>query len=100
MEKDPFNEPFFTDHDNWMKNRIRQTRINIAIGSLIVIGIIIALGIKSNNEEVKIKSYLGQKVLIQKDTSLIVDYSSWEKNYILNNGDKVSFDLIDKVVLK
>lgn len=48
-------------------------------------------------EKSKIEANIGEKVVIEKDTLLIVDYSFLESNYTLSDGRKVSFELIKKL---
>lgn len=45
----------------------------------------------------KYKAHLGDKVVINKDTLIIIDYSLIESNYKLSNGSEVSFDYVDKI---
>ena len=48
-------------------------------------------------EKSKIEANIGEKVVIEKDTLLILDYSFLESNYTLSDGRKVSFELIKKL---
>ena len=48
-------------------------------------------------EKSKIEANIGEKVVIEKDTLVIVDYSFLESNYTLSDGRKVSFELIKKL---
>lgn len=43
---------------------------------------------------------VGKKVIINKDTLLIMDYSLLNQNYTLSNGVKISFEFEEKAVLK
>ncbi len=44
-----------------------------------------------------VESILGSKVIIDKDTLTIIDYSIFSQNYTLSNGSKISFKLIEKL---
>jgi hypothetical protein len=50
-----------------------------------------------NKEKSKIVVNIGKRVVIEKDTLLITDYSFFESNYTLSNGRQVSFELINKL---
>ena len=50
-----------------------------------------------NKEQSGFKSEIGQKVVLEKDTLLIIDYSSLMKTYTLSNGKEISFDLVSKL---
>ena len=48
-----------------------------------------------SNEE--FKNNLGKRVVIDKDTLTITDYSLLNDNYVLSNGSKISYKLIGKL---
>lgn len=52
-------------------------------------------GIK--REEAEMKLNLGIKIVINKDTLVITDYSVLESNYTLSNGIKLSKDAVIKL---
>ena len=47
----------------------------------------------------KYKEYVGKYIVIEKDTTLIVDYSILESNLNLNNGNVISFELAEKSII-
>ncbi len=54
---------------------------------------------KSMHEEsVRIKSFIGTQVVIDKDTSTIVDIDIWNGNYILSNGKQIDRSFVDKKI--
>lgn len=70
----------------------------IIAGLTILMTISFVLMINSLNiEEEKIKERVGLKVILEKDTLTIVDYSLLKTNYTLSNGTEVSCNLIDKL---
>lgn len=48
-------------------------------------------------ETSKLKEKVGQKVIMNKDTLLIIDYSLFNNTLKLSTGQDVSFDLIEKL---
>jgi len=73
---------------------------------LIINGLcILALGLYLINNSIntfskfdsKIKSHIGNKVIIDKDTLMITDYSIIDENYTLSDGNKISFELLKDV---
>jgi hypothetical protein len=76
--------------------------ILVTIGLVILMSICFTFLTKScesefNKEKAKIEVNIGKRVVIEKDTLLITDYSILESNYTLSNGKKVSFELIKKL---
>lgn len=55
---------------------------------------------KLDEETTHIIHEVGKKVLIDKDTLIIMDYSILNQNYTLSNGVKISFEFEEKAVLK
>ncbi len=51
------------------------------------------------NEVDTIETKVGQKLILQKDTLMIIDYSILNSNYTLEDGRQISFDLADKLEL-
>jgi len=45
----------------------------------------------------KIESKVGTKLILEKDTVMIIDYSFLKNNYTLSNGREISFELVDKL---
>lgn len=69
---------------------------------LLIIVIIIFNSIKNNlkkldSEVTKIENNIGKKVILGNDTILITDYSLFNSNYTLSNGNKISFKLVEKL---
>lgn len=52
------------------------------------------VGTKFQEEKSKVESKLGQKVVLERDTLKIIDYSIIYQNYTLSNGQKISFELV------
>jgi hypothetical protein len=45
-------------------------------------------------QENLLKENIGRKIVIQKDTLLIIDYSVYKNNYKLSNGFEISYELV------
>ncbi len=54
-------------------------------------------GNEIQNELDSIKDKIGKRIVLEKDTFLILDYSFLKSNYTLSNGTEVSFELIEKL---
>jgi hypothetical protein len=50
-----------------------------------------------NKEAAKYKERVGTKIVLNKDTLLIVDYSMLNDNFKLSNGQEVSIELVKKM---
>jgi len=48
-------------------------------------------------EAIKYKDKIGTKIILNKDTLLILDYSLLNENFKLSNGQTVSFELVNKL---
>jgi hypothetical protein len=48
------------------------------------------------DNEAEYKDYVGDELVIKKDTLIIVDYSTIDKNFTLDNGRKVSFKFVQR----
>ncbi len=46
----------------------------------------------------KYETRVGDKVILKGDTLMIIDYSFVESNFTLEDGRKISIELLDKVV--
>jgi hypothetical protein len=44
----------------------------------------------------KYKHYVGTEVVIKKDTFVIVNYSTLDETFILDDGSKIAFSFVDK----
>jgi hypothetical protein len=76
-----------------------------SIALIIVLVINVAKGLRKGAEKVidnqkELKQNLGSKLVIDKDTLTIVDYSTVNQNYTLSTGAKVSKRLADSLVVK
>ena len=40
---------------------------------------------------------IGSKLILEKDTVMIIDYSLLKNSYTLSNGKEISFDLVEKL---
>jgi hypothetical protein len=67
----------------------------VIILALVVFGIVMAAR-RSYKEKQEYTSHLGQKVVVDKDTLTVVDYSTWFETYTLSNGQKISIDYFKK----
>jgi hypothetical protein len=79
----------------------------IVMGLILFISLIVLLNISLNSLEGEydkhkdqLKQNIGLKVLLNKDTLQIIDYSTIEGNYTLSNGVKVVFELIEQIKIK
>jgi hypothetical protein len=75
------------------------------LGAIIMIVILYSLLISFvenniNNEIKKYKSKLGEKYIIGNDTLIILDYSMFDENFTLSNGNKVSSIVVFKDAIK
>lgn len=62
--------------------------MNIFFSTIAVIGL---FTINSIIESPKYKSKLGSKIIINKDTLQIIDYSILNENFVLNNGVTINY---------
>jgi len=58
------------------------------------------LGNAIEEEQDKYKIHVGKKVIIEKDTLQILDYSTWQENFTLSNGTTVSYDFVERQLKK
>ena len=99
-EKDPFDTPFFKDTDNYIK---KQKRKFILIGIIfLVFWSFVAVILVNTNEENKksIKNFVGKEVVIEKDTLVVIDYSTLQSTYKLSNGMDYDMDFIKSKIIK
>jgi cell division protein FtsL len=52
---------------------------------------------KVGEETTKIESKIGKKFIYNKDTVMVVDYSTFNSTYTLSDGSKVSFKIIEQL---
>ena len=57
-------------------------------------------GNQLQQEKDAIESKLGKKIVMEKDTLQITDYSFIHQNYTLSNGKTISFALADSLLVK
>ena len=70
----------------------------ITIGMVILLAVCWTLLMNNLNSEVdKIKVKIGSKLILEKDTVMIIDYSLLKNSYTLSNGKEISFDLVEKL---
>ena len=50
-----------------------------------------------NESKYKLEKNLGETVVINGDTLTIVDYNVLSETYIMSNGTKVNYDLVEKL---
>ena len=73
------------------------------IGFVVLLGIIPFLIVDTihgslDNLNSKMTKYIGSKIVIERDTLLIIDYSVLQNNYTLSNGTTISFELAEKLL--
>jgi len=93
-KKDPFNDPFFTDTNKFIRKHIA---INLAITLVMLIGFCFLLNyvISEGNKKKEVeKSFVGKQVVIEKDTMTIIDYSTFKQTYKLSNGIEYDMDFV------
>ena len=69
-------------------------------GIALVITFAISVSLLTNNigsEIEKVEAMVGTKVVLEKDTAIIIDYSILEESYTLSNGKEISFVLAQKL---
>lgn len=72
--------------------------ILITLGMIFLMAICATLLTNSLKSEVgKIESKVGTKLILEKDTVMIIDYSLLKNSYTLSNGKEISFELVDKL---
>jgi len=72
--------------------------ILITLGMIFLMAICVTLLTNSLKSEVgKIESKVGTKLILEKDTVMIIDYSLLKNSYTLSNGKEISFELVDKL---
>ena len=69
----------------------------IIIGAVLIIIFSSFISNKIEGEFDKVKTKVGQKLILQNDTLMIIDYSVFNSNYTLEDGRKISFDLANKL---
>lgn len=72
---------------------------------LFFVGVIILFSLSMNKcstsfetELNKYETRVGDKVILKGDTLMIIDYSFVESNFTLEDGRKISIELLDKLV--
>lgn len=75
------------------------------IAVLFFVGMIVLFSISANKcstsfekELNKYETRVGDKVILKGDTLMIIDYSFIESNFTLEDGRKISIELLDKLV--
>jgi len=63
--------------------------------AVVAVGVLIALFVSfSSSDSKQMQEHLGETVIIDGDTSTVVDYSTWSNTYTLGNGKTISEELI------
>lgn len=100
-EKDPFDDPFFNDTDNYMrKQKIKFIALSLVVATLSVFAIhkIFAEGEAMDD---KVKSFVGKKVIMEKhDTLTVINYSILKGTYTLSNGVEYDMDFVKSKIIK
>lgn len=105
-KKGPFDDPFFTDPD-WFDKEFKKA----IIIKVILVAIVLALvffffrGLKKSSEKSDLetkhhKEMIGKKVVLEKDTLTIIDFSKWNETYTLSNGVKIDFEVANNNLIK
>ena len=80
---------------------MKKLAIKMGLVSVVFVVLVVIfstlLGNRIDDEVSKIETKVGQKLILQKDTLMIIDYSVFNSNYTLEDGRKISFDLADKL---
>lgn len=79
-----------------------KTRISVVVLFIIIIVVMVVIinrcsrdiGNIISKHDNEMKSHVGDTVIIQKDTLIIVNYSIWSEDYTLNNGVKIDKEYI------
>jgi len=78
-----------------------KTIILLGIGMVLVLGLLMhVLTENITNELNKPIVYLGKKVVLDKDTLKVIDFSVVRNTFILSNNQEINMSLIDSIVLK
>jgi len=99
-KKDPFDHPFFTDTDNYMRKQAIYRYIYIACLGVLVWFLTGLVWDSINKASAEAKSTVGKIVVIQKDTLTVIGYSVSDKTYKLSNGLDYDMDFIKTKVIK
>jgi phosphotransferase system glucose/maltose/N-acetylglucosamine-specific IIC component len=83
-----------------MKNVIPK----FLVVSIIILGffysLLVTLGLhivdSTEDYKLELESHLGDTLILENDTTTIIDYSMFHEHFILNNGKTVSTKLINK----
>ena len=74
-------------------------------GAVLFVGLVLLLAMYANKcsesletELNKYETRVGDKVVLKGDTLMIIDYSFVESNFTLEDGRKISIELLDKLV--
>jgi hypothetical protein len=77
-----------------MKNQIIERLIFMVILSIALTVVITSMIGIIETEEKEMKSHVGEEVIIQNDTLIIVSYSLLNNEYSLSNGTVISAELV------
>lgn len=80
-----------------MKDFDKQFRRTKIVVMLLTIFFLTFLFLFLNAQKSEIENRVGSKVILEKDTLMILDYSLINNNYKLSNGKEISFELAKKL---
>lgn len=93
------NDPFFKDPKGYFKRAKRRMIIGALLVSAVFGAFMYFINKDLEHRQAEVKSRVGQNVVLGGDTLMIIDYSVWQKNYTLNDGRKIDWDLAAKLQL-
>ncbi len=99
-KKDPFNHPFFTDTEAFVKREKRKWIAFFIIFIAVMIFLLHKLSVSIDEYDKSIKELVGKQVVIGKDTLTVIDYSTLQKTYKLSNGIDYNMDFIKSKTIK
>jgi hypothetical protein len=86
---------------------MKKFAVSLIILSVLITALAVTAGIKIGNDvnkyaqelkfiDINAKENIGNRIVINKDTLMIVDYSLINKTYTLETGVKVNFNLVNE----
>jgi len=87
---------------------MKTLEIILAIVTLVGAITLIAVGIRGckagldelNSLDQDMKNAIGDTIILQQDTLIIIDYSLFNENFTLSNGKEVSSEFVTKQIAK
>ena len=93
------NDKFFQDPDKYFKNVKIKMIIAMIILTVLASVLFILFGNKIDEQVAATKSFLGKKVVIEKDTLTVINYSTFMRTYKLSNGVDYDMDFVKAKVV-